>query len=73
MKLVGSADETREKEYVENILNLLQHAPISLNDAKNDEKLKAALDKLVTDGKVELVYRPLNQKKRGRRIYLVSL
>ena len=73
MKATTSTEEIKEKQNIENVLNLLQHAPISLDDVKNDQNLKTVLDQLVSERKAEIVYRLRNQKRRRRRIYLVSL
>ncbi len=73
MSQVANRAEDEEKEFAESILNSLLHAPVDLFDAKKDEKLKATLDRLVSEGRVELVYRLREQKRRGRRIYLVRL
>jgi len=73
MSQVANRAEDEEREFAESILNSLLHAPVDLFDAKKDEKLKATLDRLVSEGRVELVYRLREQKRRGRRIYLVRL
>lgn len=73
MNQIANQGEDEDREFAESILNSLLHAPMDLCDAKKDEKLKATLDRLVAEGRVELVYKLREQKRHGRRIYLVRL
>ena len=73
MNQITNVSRDEDREFAESILNSLLHAPMNICDAKKDEKLKATLDRLVEEGRVELVYTLREQKRRRRRIYLVKL